>query len=118
MAILAGVMLVLVLHSHSETNPAVAESAAPLAAESVSVDVTPSIVNTAWHVLDPDTVDELPVYKEVVPGRVLVHISDSLASWEEREVVVLDIPQLGGSFDGLVEQVEVDPWATEATPDC
>lgn len=114
MATLVGVMLVLVLRPESETTPAVAESAAPLAAESMSVDKPPRIDNTAWHVLDPDTVDELPEYKEVVPGRALVRISEDLQDWKEGDEVLLAIPQLGGSFEGVVEQIDEDPWGNRS----
>ena len=68
----------------------------------------------AWETVDPATVDELPEYKEVVPGRALVRISESLQGWEEGDEVALAIPQLGGSFDGIVERVDDDLWGNRS----
>ena len=70
--------------------------------------------NTAWQVIDPDSVDELPEYKEVVPGRALVRISDGLQHWQVGDEVMLAIPQLAGSFDGLVERVDDDLWGNRS----
>ena len=70
--------------------------------------------HTAWQVIDPKSVDELPEYKEVVPGRALVRISEALQDWQESDEVMLAIPQLGGSFDGVVEQVDDDLWGNRS----
>ena len=70
--------------------------------------------NEAWQVIDPESVDELPEYKEVVPGRALVRISEALQDWQEGDEVLLAIPQLGGSFNGLVERVEDDLWGNRS----
>ena len=70
--------------------------------------------NAAWQVIDPDSVDELPEYKEVVPGRALVRISEVLQDWQEGDEVKLAIPQLGGSFDGVVERVDDDLWGNRS----
>ena len=70
--------------------------------------------NAAWQVIDPESVDELPEYKEVVPGRALVRISEALQDWQEGDEILLAIPQLGGSFDGVVERIEDDPWGNRS----
>ena len=68
----------------------------------------------AWETIDPSTVDELPEYKEVVPGRALVRISESLHDWQKADEVVFSIPQLGGYFDGVVEQIDDDLWGNRS----
>ena len=70
--------------------------------------------NAAWQVIEPESVDELPKYKEVVPGRALVRITEALQDWQEGDEVLLAIPQLGGSFDGVVERVEDDLWGNRS----
>ncbi len=70
--------------------------------------------NAAWQVIVPESVDELPDYKEVVPGRALVRISEALRDWQEGDEVLLAIPQLGESFDGVVERVEDDLWGNRS----
>lgn len=70
--------------------------------------------NAAWQVIDPESVDELPEYKEVVAGRALVRISEVLQDWQEGDEVLLAIPQLGGSFDGVVERVDDDLWGNRS----
>lgn len=66
--------------------------------------------NTAWIVIDPESVDELPPYKEVVPGRALVKVSDALRLGWAGDRIELAVPQLGRSFDGVVETVDTDPY--------
>ena len=115
-------MLVLVLRSEKDTAPPVAERVVPQATQSVAPALpeanpgpAPTIrTNTAWTVLDPDSVVVLPQYKEIVPGRALVRISESLANWQEGDQVALEIPQLGISFDGRVERMEVGPWGNRS----
>ena len=96
--------------SDARRDSLVGSDSVPEAREAVSAAGPQSAVNRAWEVLDPETVDELPEYKEVVPGRALVRISDSLSGWQEGDEVLLEIPQLGGSFDGLVERMDEDLW--------
>ena len=66
--------------------------------------------NTPWVVVDPDSVDELPPYKEVVPGRALVRVSEALRSGTAGDSLQLHVPQLGRTFDGVVERVDTDPY--------
>ena len=84
------------------------------AGESVVPEVDPPAGNSAWQVIDPDSVDELPEYKEVVPGRALVRISEDLQDWKEGDEVLLAIPQLSRSFEGVVEQIDEDPWGNRS----
>ena len=122
LAALVGLVLVFVLRSGENTVPEVVDRTVPQANPSVAPALSeanpgsapPIRTNTAWTVLDPDSVVELPEYKEIVPGRALVRISESLASWEEGDKVALEIPQLGISFDGWVERMEVGPWGNRS----
>ncbi|MYL10781.1 MAG: hypothetical protein F4010_01210, partial [Cenarchaeum sp. SB0669_bin_11] len=107
MAALVGLVLVLAVRNGEDTAPEVADRFVPPASQSVAPALSeanpgsaPLIqVNAAWSALDPDSVIELPQYKEIVPGRALVRISESLANWEKGDKVSLEIPQLGISFD-------------------
>ena len=64
----------------------------------------------AWEVIDPDTVDELPPYKEMVAGRALVRISEELLLGTLTDQVVLAVPQIGQIYEGVIEEVETDAW--------
>lgn len=64
----------------------------------------------AWVVVDPESVDELPAYKEVVPGRALVRVSEDLRLGATGDRIELTVPQIGRAFEGVVEQVETDSF--------
>ena len=66
--------------------------------------------DTAWIAVDPDTVAELPPYKEVVVGRALVRVSEALRLGTLTDRVVLAVPQLARVYEGVIEEIEVDPW--------
>ena len=66
--------------------------------------------DTAWVVVDPETVDDLPPYKEVVVGRALVRVSEALRLGGMTDRVVLAVPQLARTYEGVIEEVDVDPW--------
>ena len=66
--------------------------------------------DAAWVVVDPESVDELPPYKEVVPGRALVRVSEVLRLGMAGDRIALEVPQLGRTFDGVVERLETDPY--------
>ena len=66
--------------------------------------------HAAWVVVDPESVDELPKYKEVVPGRALVRVSEALRLGMAGDRIALEVPQLGRTFDGVVERQESDPY--------
>ena len=66
--------------------------------------------DSAWAVVDPESVDELPPYKEVVPGRALVRVSEALRLGTVGDSLQLEIPQLGRTFAGAVESADTDPY--------
>ena len=66
--------------------------------------------DAAWVVVDPESVDELPPYKEVVPGRALVRVSEVLRLGMSGDRIVLEVPQLGRTFDGVVERRNTDSF--------
>ena len=66
--------------------------------------------DSAWVVVDPATVDELPPYKEEVAGRALVRVSDALRLGVMTDRVVMAVPQVGQIYEGVIEVVETDPW--------
>ena len=65
---------------------------------------------TAWVLVDPESVDELPPYKEVVANRALVRVSEALRQGTIADRVLLTVPQLGQQYEGVVEEVETDSW--------
>ena len=67
-------------------------------------------VENAWVVLDPESVDELPPYKEVVAGRALVRVSEVLRLGMGGGRIALHVPQLGTVFEGIVERAETDAY--------
>ena len=67
-------------------------------------------LNSGWELVDPASVDELPAYKEVVPGRALVRILNAINDWEAGDQIILGIPQLGAEFDGVIERTEQDAY--------
>ena len=71
---------------------------------------TSSGADSAWAVVDPESVDELPPYKEVVPGRALVRVSEALRLGTAGDRLQLEVPQLGRTFAGAVESVDTDPY--------
>ena len=64
----------------------------------------------AWVLVDPDTVNQLPAYKEIVPGRVLVRVSESLRRRTVDDRITLEVPQIGKSLEGVVDRVNTDPY--------
>ena len=52
--------------------------------------------------------DELPAYKEVVPGRVLIRILDTVHDWKAGDEIHLRIPQLGTDIGGVIERADQD----------
>ena len=69
-----------------------------------------SAAHSAWVVTDPESVDRLPTYKEVVPGRALVKVSEALRLGMAGLKIALEVPQIGQTFDGVVERLETDPY--------
>ncbi len=98
----------------STTSKATPESPAPASVEAAAPasQPPPTLVpsDSAWVVIDPESVDELPPYKEVVAGRALVQVSEALRLGAMTDRVVLAVPQLGQTYEGVIEEVETDPW--------
>lgn len=69
-----------------------------------------AIVERAWVVVDPESVNELPPYKEFVSGRVLVRVSEALRLGASGDRIELTVPQIGHAFEGVVEKVETDAF--------
>lgn len=70
---------------------------------------TPSSArNIGWELVDPASVNELPPYKEVVPGRALVRILNAIEKWDVGDQIFLSVPQLGSEFDGVIETTTQD----------
>ena len=66
--------------------------------------------DAAWVVVDPESVDKLPPYKEVVPGRTLVRVSEAVRLGMAGDRIVLEVPQTGKTFDGVVERRNRDSF--------
>ena len=66
--------------------------------------------DAAWVVVDPESVDRLPPYKEVVPGRALVKVSEAVRLGMAGNRIVLEVPQIGRTFEGHVERRETDSF--------
>ena len=64
----------------------------------------------AWQIVNPESVDELPPYKEVVPGRVLVKVSEALRLGMGGDWIAIEVPQLGTISEGIVERLETDSY--------
>ena len=64
----------------------------------------------AWVIVDPEMVDQLPEYKEIVPGRVLVRVSEALRQGTAGDRITLEVPQIGKTLEGVVERVDTDPY--------
>ena len=59
-----------------------------------------------WQVVDEATVTELPDYKEVVEGRVLIRVTEAAAGWSVGQRIVVPIPQLDEVYTPVVERIE------------
>ena len=66
--------------------------------------------DAAWVVVDPESVDKLPPYKEVVPNRALVRVSEAVRLGMAGDRIVLEVPQIGRTFDGVVERRNTDSF--------
>lgn len=61
-----------------------------------------------WEAVDESAVADLPAYKELVEGRVLVRLPESAGGWFEGGELDFVVPQLGQTFPGVIERVEED----------
>lgn len=94
-----------------------AQSASPLAAAperpgGASGAQPPVSLNRAWELVDPDSVERLPRYKEEVPGRRLVRVTDAMRNWKQGDKVIFELGQ--AKLEGVVELVDVDGWGNRS----
>ena len=71
-------------------------------------------LDALWTAIDERTVTELPAYKEVVQGRVLVRIADIPSGWRVGQRVAVPIPQLSEVFTPVIERVQSGPNGTRS----
>ena len=69
-----------------------------------------SLDESAWVIVDPKTAGQLPAYKEIVPGRALVRVSEELRKGTAGDRITLEVPQIGEALEGVVERVDTDPY--------
>ena len=64
--------------------------------------------NTAWVPVDVDAVkpEQVPVYKEVVEGRVLVTLEPDMWTWDAGEQISIEVPQIGEMYESVIDRVE------------
>ena len=62
-----------------------------------------------WQVVDEGTVDELPSYKEVVPGRALVRMANLSPAWDVGDRIAVEIPQIGALYRPVIEEIKAGP---------
>ena len=67
-------------------------------------------VDSAWVIVDAESVDELPPFKEMVPGRALVRVSEVLRLGLAGDRIRLEVPQIAEIFDGVIERVDQDAY--------
>ena len=89
-----------------ETNPPQEPAAADEPAQ--------SDLDALWTAIDEGTVTELPAYKEVVQGRVLVRIADIPSGWRVGQRVAVPIPQLSEIFTPVIERIQSGPNDTRS----
>ena len=67
-----------------------------------------------WTAIDERTVADLPAYKEVVQGRVLVRIVDAPGGWRAGQRIAVPIPQLNEVFTPVIERIQSGPDSTRS----
>lgn len=80
-------------------------------AANVAAAAPPAVPPALWHPVDVDSVDanDIPPYKEVVKNRALVRLADGPRRWVVGERVSITIPQLGETYQPLIERVRDGP---------
>ena len=89
---------------------------APVAAPSAPHVAPPATQEpvAAWREADVDAATELPPYKEVVAGRALVRVSPALRSLDVGDPIAIAVPQLGETWETVVDEVERGPGAARS----
>lgn len=79
--------------------------------DSVPAAAAPLAPPALWHPVDVDSVDanDIPPYKEVVKDRALVRLADGPRAWAVGDRVSITIPQLGETYQPLIERVRPGP---------
>ena len=64
--------------------------------------------NTAWVPVDVGAVkpEQVPVYKEVVEGRVLVKLEPDMWTWVAGEQISIEVPQIVEMYESVIDRVE------------
>lgn len=64
--------------------------------------------NAAWVPVDVGEVkpERMPVYKEVVEGRVLVTLEPDIWTWDVGEMISIVVPQIGETYESVIDRVE------------
>ncbi len=65
--------------------------------------------NRGWVAVDPESVDpnRIPSYKETVMDAVLVALDEDMWAWQAGDAIMLTVPQIGVSYDTVIDRVEV-----------
>ena len=64
--------------------------------------------NAAWVPVDIGAVepDRVPIYKEVIEGRVLVTLEPDMWTWDVGEKISIEVPQIGETYESVIDRVE------------
>ena len=65
--------------------------------------------NQGWVAVEPEFFDQsrIPIYKETVVNAVLVALDEEMRAWQAGDRIVLTVPQIGASYDTVIDRVEV-----------
>ena len=50
--------------------------------------------------------NRVPVYKEIVEGRVLVTLEPGMWTWDVGEKISIEVPQIGKIYESVIDRVE------------
>ncbi len=69
---------------------------------------SPNQAKQGWVAVEPESVDpsRIPSYKETVMDAVLVALDEEIWSWQAGDRVVLTVPQVGASYDTVIDRVD------------
>lgn len=79
---------------------------------SASGQASEPIPGALWQVVDEASVAELPPYKEVVEGRVLIRVTGAADGWRVGQRITIPIPQIDETYTPAIERIE--PGFSEA----
>lgn len=94
----------------TDAQPAEAPASGVVPSDVIVVEESAESAPTAlWQIVDESTVTELPVYREVVEGRVLIQITDAAGGWSVGQRIAVPIPQLDETYTPVVERIVPGP---------